>query len=325
MAPSTLHIGARPWAHLTPLAAGVTICGRDVDLHPLTRTPRIWDEPDLDVAETSLSVYVRARAAGDDSITGLPIVVMRGFRQRCILVRADSALEAPADLADRRIGLTGWPDSGNTWTRELLTNADVDLDGVDWFLGPLTPDAPRFDRSGGVSVGPNVHTLDVGDGLADALQRGHLDAIMTPFMPPGFYTDGTLRTLQHDSQAAEEDYFRQRGYIPGMHLITVRTALLEEQPELAQGLVDAFQAAKVANARVRNKLQDAFPWHDQEQARTARVFGADWLPYGWPGDEPMVTDFQRALVTQGLLPAPVPATDIFPHPVTPSISKEYAA
>lgn len=325
MALNNLRIGARPWAHVAPLGSGVTIAGRDVDFTPLAATPRIWDEPDLDVAETSLSGYVRARAAGDHRITGLPIFVMRGFRQRCILVRADSALERPVDLSGRRVGLTGWPDSGNTWTRELLTTDGVDLDTVDWFLGPLTPDAPQFDRAGGVEVGPNVHTLEPGDALASALEAGQLDAIMTPFMPPGFYTDGTLRTLHRDSQGAEEDYFRQRRYIPGMHLITVRTDLLEEQPELAQGLMDAFEAAKSENATVRNKLQDAFPWHDQELARTAAVFGRDWLPYGWPGDQPMVHDFQTALITQGLLPAPVPDHELFPHPVAPTTSKEYAA
>lgn len=325
MAPKNLRVGARPWAHVTPLGDGVSVAGRPVEYLPLATTPRIWDEPGLDAAETSLSVYVRSRAAGDHSITALPIFVMRGFRQRCILVRSEAALERPADLAGRRVGLTGWPDSGNTWTRELLTAEDVDLGSIEWFLGPLTPDAPQFDRSGGVAVGPNVHTLTAGDGLAPALQRGELDAIMTPFMPPGFYTDGTLRTLQRDSQAAERDYFQQRGYIPGMHLITVRTTLLQEQPELAQALIDAFQAAKVANAQVRNKLQDSFPWHDRELARTIETFGTDWLPYGWPGDRPMVHDFQQALVAQGLLPAPVPDHELFPYPVAPTMSKEYAA
>ncbi len=325
MALNTLHIGARPWAHVAPLGSGVTIAGRSVNFTPLATTPRIWDEPELDVAETSFSAYVRARAEGDHSITGLPIFVMRGFRQRCILVLTDSTLQTPADLSGRRVGLTGWPDSGNTWTRELLTNEGVDLDTIDWFLGPLTPDAPQFDRTDGVEVGPNVHTLEPGDGLTTALESRRLDAIMTPFMPPGYYTKGILRTLQRDSQAAEEDYFRQRRYIPGMHLITVRTELLEEQPDLAQGLMDAFEAAKVANAMVRNKLQDAFPWHDQELARSVAVFGSDWLPYGWPGDQPMVNDFQAALISQGLLPAPLPDHELFPHPVAPTTSKEYAA
>ena len=318
MAPKILRVGARPWAHLTPLGGGVSVVGRALDFSPLSTTPRIWDEPDLDVAETSFSSYVRSRAAGDHRITALPIFVMRGFRQRCILVASDSQLEAPADLAGRRVGLTGWPDSGNTWTRELLTNEGVDLGGIDWFLGPLTTAAPEFDRSGGLTLAANVHTLEAGDSLVTALERGHVDAIMTPFMPPGFYTTGTLRTLQRDSQTAEQHYFRDRGYLPGMHLITARTALLEDQPELAQGLIDAFETAKTHNATLRNKLQDAFPWHDQEQARTAQVFG-------WPGDQRMVADFQAALVTQDLLPAPVPEHDLFPYPVAPSTSKECAA
>lgn len=326
MAPESLHIGTRPWAHVTSLATGA-VGGRALVHHVLSRTPSLWDDADFDVAETSFSSYVRARAAGDDRVTALPIFVMRGFRQRCILVRGDSDLTTGAALAGRRIGLTGWPDSGNTWTRALLTDAGVDLAGIDWFLGPLTPDAPAFDRTGGVAVGPHVQLLAPGEGLAPALERGDLDAIMTPFMPPGFYQTPALRPLHPDSQRVEEDYFRARGYLPGMHLIGVRTALLEAEPELAQELIDRFERAKRADAVLRTKLQDAFPWHDQELARTVRVFGPDWLPYGWLRDRQMVADFQEALVHQELLPAPVGEQDLFPYPVepTPQPDEEYAA
>lgn len=326
MAPQSLHIATRPWAHVASLATG-SVGERAIVHHALSRTPNLWAEDEFDVAETSFSTYVRARAAGDDSVTALPVFVMRGFRQRCILVRGDSPLTTEADLAGRRIGLTGWPDSGNTWTRALLTDAGVDLGGIEWVLGPLTPDAPTFDRTGGVAVGDSVHTLAPGEGLAGALERGDLDAVMTPFMPPGFYETGTLRPLHPDGQQVEEAYYRQRGYVPGMHLVGVRTALLEAEPGLGQELLDLFERAKHADAALRGKLQDTFPWHNHELARTVRVFGRDWLPYGWSRDRTMIADFQQALVQQGLLEVPVSDHDLFPHQLdpTPAQRKEYVA
>ena len=88
-------------------------------------TPNLWSSADLDGGETSFSRYVRARAAGDDRVIALPLFLMRGFRHRCIIVRRDIDRRDAADLKGARIGLTGWPDSGNTWTRAILREAGV--------------------------------------------------------------------------------------------------------------------------------------------------------------------------------------------------------
>lgn len=316
-----LHLGVRHWDHVVPLALGDVPepAGLELRLTRLDSTPNLWTAPEYDGGETSLSSYVRARAAGDERIVALPIFVMRGFRQRCIIVARDSPAETAADLKGARIGLTGWPDSGNTWTRAILGEAGVGVDDAEWQVGPLTAAHPVVDRIGGVRVGANVtHTRD-GATLEGLLRAGDLDAVMTPFMPSGFYAEGSpLRTLYRDCRSAERDYFARNGFIPGMHVLAVRTEVLAQRPDLAQQLVDLFEQAKRVSFSRRNKLMDVAPWHNEEVAVTTQVFGEDWLPYGVSPDRPMVDAFQAALVSQRLLDVPVPHQQLFPHAVDPS-------
>ncbi|TDW86471.1 hypothetical protein [Kribbella sp. VKM Ac-2566] len=310
-----LHLGVRHWDHVIPLALG------DVPGPAVTRleaTPDLWGSPEYDGGETSFSRYVRARAAGDDRVVALPIFLMRGFRHRCIIVRRDATAETAADLKGGRIGLTGWPDSGNTWTRAILAEAGVGIHDAEWQVGPLTAAHPVVDRIGGVAVGNNIrHTAD-GARLVDLLLDKELDAVMTPFMPPGFHAEDSLyRTLFRDTRAEEREYYGRHGYIPGIHLLALRKEVLEERPEIAQQLIDLFEQAKQLSFQRRNKLMDITPWHNEEIGVTTRTFGPDWMPYGVSADRRMVAAFQDHLVAQELLAQPVPAEDLFPYQIDP--------
>jgi 4,5-dihydroxyphthalate decarboxylase len=315
-----VHLGTRHWDHVVPIALGdVVPRGTRVRLSRLDATPDLWIAPEYAAAETSFSRYVRARAAGDDRVVGLPVFLMRAFRHRCILVRHDAAAARPADLKGARIGLTGWPDSGNTWTRAVLREAGVGVDDAEWRVGPLTSAHPAFDRIGGVRVGPNVRPTEGGAALVDLLVAGELDAAMTPFMPPGFHRTGSpLRTLFRDPRRAEQEWYAAHGFVPGIHLLAVRADALARQPGLAQELVDLFEAAKRLSAARRDKLVDVTPWHNEEVAATVRVFASDWMPYGWSANRRMIAVFQDELVAQHLLDAPVPESDLFPLPLEPA-------
>jgi 4,5-dihydroxyphthalate decarboxylase len=316
-----LHLGVRHWDHVVPIALGdvsTGVGGPAVTLARLDATPDLWDSPDYDGGETSFSRYVRARAAGDDRVVALPVFLMRGFRQRCIVVAADSPAERPEDLEGARIGLTGWPDSGNTWTRAILRQAGVGIDDADWQVGPLTAAHPVIDRIGDVQVGANVRHTDGGAALVDLLLTGELDAVLTPFMPPGFYADDSpLRTLFRDSRAAEREFFECHGYVPGIHVLGVRAQALAGRPETAQELVDHFEDAKRLSRTRRDKLMDITPWHNEEVAVTTRVFGNDWMPYGLDRNRVMIRAFVDELVEQRLLERRVPIEDLFPFDVEP--------
>lgn len=319
-----LLLGVRHWEHVVPLALGDVPA--PVEMVRLDATPNLWGEAELDAGETSFSRYVRARARGDDRVVALPLFLMRGFRQRCIIVRKDSGFTAAEQLKAGRVGLTGWPDSGNTWTRAVLREAGVGVEDVAWQVGPLTSAHPVTDRIGDATVGDNVRHTASGATLVDLLAAGDIDAVMTPFMPPGFFEPGSpFRPLFPDVRAAEADYFRRHGFIPGMHVLAVRAEHLSAQPSLAGDLMDAFEAAKWLSRARRDKLMDVTPWHNEEIATANRIIGPDWMPYGLSADRHMVAAFQAELVAQHLLRQEVPEEDLFPWPVEPSSVEERSA
>ncbi len=121
----TIRLAVRDWDYFTPLALG--------DIQPQgfrlvidrvgTLVDNLASSEHYEGGEVSFSRYAQARARGDDSLLGLPHFLMRGFRQRCIITTTTSPLTTPAQLKGKRIGVTGWQDSGNTWTRTVLREA----------------------------------------------------------------------------------------------------------------------------------------------------------------------------------------------------------
>lgn len=307
-------IAVRHWDHILPLALGdVAVQGADLRLSRRDATPNLWAETELLGGETSFSAYLHQRARGDDSITGLPVFLMQGFRHRCIISRSDgpTALE---QLKGGRIGLTGWPDSGNVWTRAIFRRAGVEVADASWFVGPLTSEHPHHDRIGPLGAPANVQATAEGTSLVSLLRSGRLDAVLTPFMPPGFHEPGSgLRALLPDVRSAEVEYFAQVGYVPGIHLLGVRTSALHEDPTLGARLVAAFDASKQLAASRHEKLADVTPWLLDELQFTSRAIGTNWMPSGREENRTMIQDFVDEHREQGLLTGAAPSiNNLFP-------------
>ncbi|MGH3505203.1 MAG: hypothetical protein ACRDQA_30570, partial [Nocardioidaceae bacterium] len=238
----TVVIGSRSWSHLVPLLTGVVKpVGFDLDLRSLSSTPDLHAHPELDGSEMSFSRYARARSEGDDRLVGLPAFVMRAFRHRCILVRSDSDLVDLRQLSGCTVGLTGWPDSGNTWTRSLLTRAGVEIDSVKWWLAPVASgDAPKPHDVRALPA--NVRVAEPGQYLLGALADGSLDAIMTPFTPAALKaSDGDFRHLLEDFPAAEASYYRDMGFVPGIHIVALRQEVVDTHPWLPAAVVETLE------------------------------------------------------------------------------------
>ncbi|MFE2225594.1 substrate-binding domain-containing protein [Streptomyces kronopolitis] len=311
----TVHLGLRDWDHLVPLMTGlVRVPGFEVRIEARDSTPDVLAEPGLDGGETSFSRYVQARAAGDDRLVGLPAFVMRGFRHRCALVRTDSPLRSFEQLAGARVGLTGWPDSGNTWTRALIRAAGVDLADVTWRVGPLAAGETDKRRLGDRPLPANVSAMKAGESLTGELAAGRLDVILTPFMPPEFFTpDSRFRHLLDDHPAAERAYWSATGFVPGIHLVTLRKEVVEAHPELPATLLAALEQSKRHWLGRRRLLTDTTPWLLHSLTESATVFGDDWMPYGTVRNAAMTAAFCEELHAQGVWPDPIDPAVVLPE------------
>ncbi|MFJ1645041.1 hypothetical protein [Streptomyces sp. NPDC088258] len=316
MSTPVIHLGLRDWDHLVPLASGlVDVEGFTVRVDSRDVTPDVLAEPGLDGGETSFSRYVQARAAGDDRLVGLPAFIMRGFRHRCVLVRADSPLRSFDQLAGARIGLSGWPDSGNTWTRALLRAEGVDLTGIEWRVGPLTAGESGKDRLGSRPLPPNVSAMAEGESLEEELAAQRLDAILTPFMPQELFSrNSRFRHLLDDHRAAERAYWESTGFVPGIHLVTLKRETVEAHPALPAALLTALERSKRRWVARRRLLADTTPWVLHELTDAARTFDGDWMPYGSEPNAAMVRAFCAELSAQGIWPEPIDPGVVFPDP-----------
>ena len=189
-----IRMKSRDWDFWTPLLLG-DVTSDTIDLE-LTRVQslidNVADDPDCEAAEMSLSRYAMRRSAGTDrNLVGIPFFIMRGFRNRCILTSDDSPITTLSDLRGKRIGLSGWQDSGNTWTRALLLEAGVPVDSIQWTLSRITA-ADRIDPERGKQFWDDrvvFHDPDETP-LVDLLKAGKIDAIFQAFMPADFYSEG---------------------------------------------------------------------------------------------------------------------------------------
>ncbi|MFC3060700.1 nitrate ABC transporter substrate-binding protein [Paenirhodobacter populi] len=311
----TLRLAVRDWDYVTPLALGdVTSDRLKLVIDRVgTLVPHLGHDPAHDAAETSFSRYTQLRLDGDDSIMGIPNFIMRGFRNRCVITREDSDLVDFAGLKGRRIGVTGWRDSGNTWTRALLRREGVGVEDAFWFAGRLTEKHPITDRLDGFGRPGRIEACPGERPMVDLLREGLLDAIFTPFMPEGFFApDSGLRQVQRDYRSAEKAYFDAVGYVPGMHILSVKSDVLAHHPWVAQELSDMVDASQRMWIQKRRKYADTTPWMFEELARTAADLPEDWNISGLEPNRKMIADFAQELQAQGIAPRLLTPEDLFP-------------
>ena len=305
MARLSIRLAVRDWDYFTPLALG-DITPDDFDLQ-IDRVGTLVNDlassPDYDAGEVSFSRYAQARARDDASLLGLPHFLMRGFRQRCIITTAESPITTPAELKGKRIGVTGWQDSGNTWTRTVLREAGVGIDDVRWFAGRLA----GFGRPGRIEPAPGERPL------IELLKAGELDAVFTPFMPEGFFLPASgLRQLQPDFYQAERAYFNRVGYVPGIHILAMKPALAAQHPWLPAALSEVIDRSYALWMQKREKYADTTPWLLDDLRRTAQELPASWNENGFAANRKMIADFGRELFQQGLTHRLLTPEAIFP-------------
>lgn len=303
--------------HLYPLVCGeVQPEGITIEFDRNAPLAALYSDPSYLAGETSLGLYMLRTSQGYRDFVGLPIFPMRQFRHRCFLVKRGSQLYDLPDLKHlegKRVGMDGWPNSGNTWTRVMLREAGVDIWKIDWVIapvaGPAPPprtDVPPLDLPSNVSLGPT------GKSLVDLTLSGEIDVLVTAFLPRGFYeADSPLVHMLPDYRAAERAYFQRVGYCPAHHLLTVRREVIERDPWIARSLFDAFEASKRSWREQRRKLQDTSPWLLVDLEESAGLFGGDWNPYGLEPNLKMLTDFTQDQHAQKLVTAPVDPTAAF--------------
>lgn len=263
-----LTIASDEYEFMRPMREGavkIPGCSTEfVKLKPGEMTKRAFDDPQFDVAELSIAQYITLRLKNACNYVIIPIFVHRTFAQRMLYVPENGAIRVPQDLRGKRLGISGYDSSANTWLRGVIKD-EYGLDPTDIKWVQLKPEHPRppYQPPAGVSL-----ETKAGKSLDDLLERGEIDALASSRAP----TSPTIKPMFPDIEATIAEYYKRAGVYPIAHVMGIRTELAQRHPQLPGAVYRAFVEAK--------NLTVAAGKEPPRLARLRQVLGADPLPYG---------------------------------------------
>jgi 4,5-dihydroxyphthalate decarboxylase len=133
-----------------------------------------------------------------------------------------------------------------------------------------------------------------GQDLKAMLLAGEIDAgIALADLDPA-----SVRPVIADPMAAAKAWFEKTGAYPVIHLLCLKTELVETHPWLPQDLLRLFLAAKSAAIE------------PSQESRFAAIVGPDVLPYGLAENQIGIDLCLRFAAEQGLVPRVYETTEI---------------
>ena len=251
----------------------------------------------FDGAEMPLAHYAFLRSL-DAPLTAIPVFPDRLLVQQYIYTRPDAGIRSPAELRGRRVLLPTYYMTASFWHRALLKeDYGIDPTEVAWHTTSAEAD-PRMRLPDGLKV-----TITPGPRLgAELLLQGTVDCIMTEATPPvpEEQRSNFVRLLP-DFYERQRERLRQTRFHPIVHLIVLRTQALQERPELALELCQAFDRAKqLAYEALENERLISLPLMRAYLDETAEIFGNDPWPYGLEANRAELDTFLGYAVEQGM-------------------------
>ena len=314
--PLTLACG--PYDRTEALRTGdVRIDGVDLTYLCLDSPREIFDRfvgnGEFAVSELSASEFIVMQANGDRRFVALPVFVSRLFRHGFIYVNTTKGIRGPADLAGRRIGVPLYTQTAAVWARaHLIEQYGADFSGVTWVQGALeaagshgTPRENHLLKPVTIQQNTSPKPLEV------LLAEGEIDALICARQPRA-HPD--IARLFPDYAAREKEYYRATRVFPIMHLVALRRDIHAAHPWLAGALHAGFDAAKAWAWDRLNRFaapRTMLPWAGAEVEELNDSLGGDPWRYGLDANRPTLDALMRAMVSQGLIAAPVPLESLF--------------
>lgn len=279
---------------------------------------RMLRHREFEVAEMSLSSYLVSLRTEPAPFVALPVFTSRMFRHGSLYCHADAGIERPQDLRGKRVGTPEFQLTACVWARGILADRhDVPLDSVVHVTGGQESTG-RVEKAA-VTPPPGVRIERAPEGrtLSGMLATGEIDALITPRVPSPFAAgDPRVRRVFPDVVGAEQEYFRQTGIFPIMHVVVIRRDVYQAHPWVAQSLYKALLAAKdeaFANLYDSSALRFMLPWLTQQFEEARDVLGPDFWSYGLAdeGNRNTLATFLRYHHEQGLSERLRPVEDLF--------------
>ena len=266
-----------------------------------------------EVSEMSMGAFASLRSRGDRSMAAIPVFPSRVFRHSAIYVPAGSRLEDPEQLRGCRVGVPEWAQTAGIYARGVLSERyGVGLTDVEWYQAGL--DQAGRPEKVPVRLPDGVRLTRLQDRTLDGMLRaGDLDAVISA-RPPRSYDAGAVRRLIRNAREVEEAYWRQSGVFPIMHVVVIRSDVLDVHPWVAMSLYKAFDEARrrgVERLSNVNASSLPIPWGADAAERGRELFGGEYWPYGLEPNRVTLQAFLRYAAEQGVCDRALTAEELF--------------
>jgi 4,5-dihydroxyphthalate decarboxylase len=127
-----------------------------------------------------------------------------------------------------------------------------------------------------------------------------------------------IRQLFSPLKTAEQQYFRDTGLFPIMHVVAVRADSAKQMPWLPAEVFRMYSEAKqaaYANLATTTVLRTTLPWVTEEYEETRRLMGDDYWRYGMEANRKDLEAVMRYMFEQGLVKKHGRFEELF-HPST---------
>lgn len=273
------------------------------------RHSRMLKGGEFDAAETSLSSYIVAKSKGLP-FTAIPVFPRRLFSQGQIFVNADSGINAPEDLAGRKVGLQSFQTTLAVLAKgDLAGDHGVPLDSIKWRLHHADTIATQNDRKFDMEVLPD------GTDLATALAEGEIDALFFSRTPqPNNGRSDRIRRLFTDPRQAEKTYVERHGFWPIMHIVALKEESVAANPDLPAQLMEAFADARsISESYLDDPNWSQIVWNKYALEEEREAFDKSLWTSGIAANRANLELFIGYGSDQGLLEKPLSVEDLF-HP-----------
>ncbi|WP_433966489.1 hypothetical protein [Tunturiibacter gelidiferens] len=281
---------------------------------------RMFSFGEWDVSEFSMAKYVSLVGAGTQPFRAIPVFPSRVFRQSALYVASRGALGTPQDLAGRRVGIPEWAQTAGVYARAFLQHqCGVNLADIHWVQSGVNQAGRTEKVELSLPAGVKIETAH-NRSLNEMLLAGDLDAIISAREPAAFLArDPRIARLWPDYRAIEEDYYRQTGVFPIMHVIVIKNETLARHPWIAMNLFRAFEEAKANSLRRLSSIVNsriAIPWSHHAYDRAQEVLGDNFWPYGIDANRKTLDAFLQFCNEQGVTQRRVTIEELFPAEVS---------
>jgi 4,5-dihydroxyphthalate decarboxylase len=318
-----IRLASRVYDGMIPLIRGeVSVPGLDLQVQVGDNVPRVFNalfQGEVDAGEMSLAELIYYKSRDKAEFTAIPVFPSRYFRHGYFFCNTSAGIKSPEDLRGRPIGFHRWVQTAGVWMRGMLAeHYGIPADTTPWYVFSTHhwADSGEEDvhpRDGSVIRRYQTPGVNSVEDTHLALEAREVDVIgVTEVEAPDLAADPRRERLFPDYRTEEIAYYRRTGIFPIMHVLAVRSSVIESHPDLPEQLFQAFVASK----RRAQDLMRAIPswsviWKDRELEEEDDILGPQAWPFGLAANQHVIDTFMNYCYQQGIAARPLPARELF--------------